>query len=197
MTHSCDWQVLVHFLELVSAISFVCIFYWHRVEAIWEEQPRALCYFFLSNVSKYLLFFFLRTFCAYPATCSSDFPLAKILSDEAIDLADDADRRVPLQITTLASFSLAAADRHKLFTAMTTEDAEMKRDRIAGNVCHLVSRLSQGKTIQEKERLTEEGAAEAVLAAMEMQLDDDAGADCPVSRRHLKIISNFRHLKSY
>ncbi|CAE7213069.1 aarA [Symbiodinium necroappetens] len=182
-------QVLIHFFELVLGTAFVCFFHTQRVYDFCLERPHIICGLLVCNVVKYGLFIFIRTFSAYPVICSEEFPFAKILSKEAIEVADLADKRVPLEVVIYSNFSLdKGTDRKKIFDAMNRQ-SDGFRDDMAGNVCHLVSRLAYNQNRQRKESLIAEGAGKAVLAAVDMHIDDEQD-DVPALRGACRAILN-------
>eukprot|EP00439_Symbiodinium_sp_Y106_P081641 s172_g20.t1 len=183
-------QVLSHFFELVLATAFVCFFHTQRVYEFCLEHPRIICGLLVCNVVKYGLFVFIRTFSAYPVMCSEEFPFAKILSNQAIAVADLADKRVPLEVVIYSNFSLdQGTDRKKIFDAMNHK-SDGFRDDMAGNVCHLVSRLAHNNSREKKESLIhDDGAGDAVLAAVDMHIDD-AQDDVPALRGACRAILN-------
>ncbi|CAJ1355076.1 unnamed protein product [Effrenium voratum] len=64
-----------------------------RVEVVMEQQRAIIVYFAVCNVVRYVLFAF--RFSSHTAS-SREFPLRAILSEEAINMADEANKRVQL-----------------------------------------------------------------------------------------------------
>ncbi|CAE7439012.1 aarA [Symbiodinium natans] len=189
LTISAKMHVLTHFLELVLATGFVCCFYMQRVNVVWEEHSRILCCFAMSNLAKYVLFAFVRKFCAYQPERPEEFPIQKILKNDASASADLADKRAPLEVAMSTALSVYGADPQKLFDAMKDDSTDIRK-YYAGEVCHLVSRLAQGKDIKKKESLMDQGAGDSVLAAIDMHLEDDESDDCPVLRGACRALMN-------
>lgn len=166
-------QVLIHLCELILALT--CVFTFKSADAydlleshVWMKW--VLWYFASCNVVRYSLFFFLYWFCAYDVdaewrTNADRVYVTKLLTDKALEEADNSDKIIPLEIAGIAEFSgKGGLDPEKAYDAMVHGRIKLPY-YVAGHICQIVARAAHKIDIKDKGNM--EMACEAVLKAMQ------------------------------